>query len=102
MKTTLAGLALALLAIACNHSGSSTMTKFDSAEAAARYVKQADLSTPTFTLAISDNLTVSGKADPMGLGMALVLDAILAKGFEPDGFTQESGYRVYRYRKTKS
>ena len=55
------------------------MTKFDSAEAAAQYVKEADLSTPTFTLAISDSLTVSGKPDPMGLGMALVLDAILAK-----------------------
>lgn len=75
--------------------------EFDTAEAAAQYVKQADLSMPTFALAISDDLTVSGRPDPMGLGMALVLDAILAKGFEPDGFKQESGYRVYRYKRMK-
>lgn len=77
------------------------MTKFESAEGAAQYVKQADLSTPTFTLAISDSLTVNGKPDTMGLGMAFLLDAILAKGFEPDGFTQEAGYRVYRYKRMK-
>jgi hypothetical protein len=101
MKTLLVGILLAILGAACNHSGGSTMTKFDTAEAAAQYVKQTDLSPPTFTLAISDNLTIGGKPDPMGLGMAIVLDAILAKGFEPDGFQQESGYRVYRYKKMK-
>lgn len=101
MKTHLAGIVLAVLGAACNHSGTSTMTKFDTAETAAQYVKQTDLAAPTFTLALSDNLTIGAKPDPMGLGMALVLDTILAKGFEPDGFQQESGYRVYRYKKIK-
>jgi hypothetical protein len=101
LKTLLVGIVFAVLSLACNHSGSSTVTKFDTAETAAQYVKQTDLAAPTFTLAISDNLTIGGRADPMGLGMALVLDAILAKGFEPDGFQQESGYRVYRYKKMK-
>jgi hypothetical protein len=29
--------------------------------------------------------------------MAIVLDAVLAKGFTPDGFEQRTGYRIYRY-----
>lgn len=36
--------------------------------------------------------------DPMGMNMAIITNAILAKEFEPDGFSQEEGYRVYRYK----
>jgi hypothetical protein len=101
MKTPLAILAFVGLAAGCNQSASSTVPKFDSAEGAAQYVNETNVSAATFTLTISDRLTVAGKPDSMGLGMALVLDAILAKGFEPDGFVQESGYRAYRYRRMK-
>ena len=44
-------------------------------------------------LAISDELQ-----DPIGMNMALITDRILAKGWEPDGFKQENGYRVYLYK----
>ena len=44
-------------------------------------------------LAISDTLQ-----DPIGINMALITDSILAKGWEPNGFNQENGYRVYLYK----
>lgn len=46
-----------------------------------------------FVLPIADVLQ-----DPMGMHMALITDRILAKGWEPDGFEQRSGYRLYRYK----
>jgi len=46
-----------------------------------------------FMLAISDTLQ-----DPIGINMALITDSILAKGWEPNGFNQEIGYRVYLYK----
>ena len=75
--------------------------KFESAEAAVRYVKDTTFDQPTFTLAVADGFTFAGQADTMGAGMAFVLDAILAKGFWPDGFEQKDGYRVYRYKRAK-
>jgi len=33
--------------------------------------------------------------------MAVVVDAVLEKGFSPDGFEQKVGYRRYRYQRTK-
>ncbi len=46
-----------------------------------------------FLLSISDELN-----DPMGMNMAILTDVALSKGWEPDGFDQEKGYRVYRYK----
>jgi hypothetical protein len=37
--------------------------------------------------------------DPVGIYMALVTDRVLARGWEPNGFEQCSGYRVYRYKR---
>jgi hypothetical protein len=37
--------------------------------------------------------------DPIGIHMALVTDRVLARGWEPDGFEQAPGYRVYRYKR---
>jgi hypothetical protein len=45
-----------------------------------------------FTLPISDGLQ-----DPMGMNMAVITDAVLAKGWMVDGFEERDGYRVYRY-----
>ena len=75
--------------------------KFESAESAVRYVKGTTFDQATFTLAVADGFTFAGRADTMGAGMAIVLDAILAKGFWPDGFEQKDGYRVYRYKRAK-
>ena len=46
-----------------------------------------------FELPIADELN-----DPMGINMAVITDAILSQGWEPDGFVQRDGYRIYRYR----
>ena len=35
--------------------------------------------------------------DPSGAAMTIVTDAILAKGWLPDGFTEGDGYRIYKY-----
>ena len=74
---------------------------FESAEAALAYVKETTFSEPTFTLAIADRFTFAGQPDTIGAGMAVVLDAILAKDFMPDGFEQKQGYRLYRYKKAE-
>jgi hypothetical protein len=47
-----------------------------------------------FRLPISDQLQ-----DPIGLNMAIITDAILKRGWEPDGFVQERGFRIYKYKK---
>ena len=36
--------------------------------------------------------------DPAAINMAMITDSILEKGWEPDGFVQKDGYRVYRYK----
>ena len=47
----------------------------------------------SFKLLVPDSLN-----DPVGWNMAFLTDRILAKGWEPRGFEQKSGYRVYLYR----
>lgn len=44
-------------------------------------------------LPISDSLQ-----DPIGMYMALITDKILSRGWEPDGYEQKNGYRIYRYK----
>ncbi len=44
-------------------------------------------------LAIADTLL-----DPVGMNMAIITDKILAKGFEPNGYEQNEGFRVYKYK----
>lgn len=98
-RNTLALLLIAVL-LGCSHErGSPEIMTFESAEAAARYVKETTFSQPTFTLQIADRFTLGGEPDVMGAGMAIVLDAVLDKGFFPDGFEQKNGYRIYRYKK---
>ena len=46
-----------------------------------------------FQLAVPDSLL-----DPVGINMAIVTDRVLARGWEPAGFTQGNGFRVYRYK----
>ena len=47
-----------------------------------------------FELAVPDTLN-----DVVGINMALITDRILRRGWQPDGFTQKSGYRLYQYKK---
>ena len=46
-----------------------------------------------FLLPISDELQ-----DPIGINLAIVTDSILAKGWQPDGYVQEIGFRIYKYK----
>lgn len=71
---------------------------FKTAESAADHVKATRVEGRVFELAIADGYTFAGEPDIMGAGMAVVLDAILAQGYEPDGFEQRDGYRLYRYK----
>lgn len=40
--------------------------------------------------------------DPAGINMAVITDGILAREWEPDGYIQEHGYRIYKYKKPGS
>ena len=46
-----------------------------------------------FQLAVPNSLI-----DPGGINMAIITDRVLARCWEPDGFTQGKGFRVYRYK----
>ncbi len=71
---------------------------FRTAEEAKKHIDQSTLNGDSFELHIADDFTFAGQPDLMGAGMAVVLDGILVQGFEPDGFDQHDGYRVYRYK----
>ncbi len=90
MKRLLSSVFLSLTIVSC----SNTMKAYETLEEARDYISEFDVSQPRFELAVSDTLQ-----DPMGMNMAILLDGILAKGFEPDGFEQKDGYRVYQYKK---
>jgi hypothetical protein len=36
--------------------------------------------------------------DPVGINMAIILDRLLAREWEPDGYEQMDGYRIYKYK----
>lgn len=98
VKTAHLGIVLAVALIGCGR-GETPVTTFTSAESAARYVQETPLPSSGFTLAISDAFTFAGRPDTIGAGMAVVLDAVLANGFVPDGFVQKDGFRLYKYKR---
>ncbi len=67
------------------------MTPIEDIETARQAVEAHEGPPEEFQLSISDSLQ-----DPMGLGMAIITDAVLARGWDVDGFEQRDGYRVYR------
>jgi hypothetical protein len=69
------------------------MSPFTNVDEATKYVDEFKGKPEELKLAISDELQ-----DPIGRNMALITDRILAKGWEPDGFKQENGYRIYHYK----
>ena len=68
----------------------SPVTKIDEAN---RIIVEYQGAASDFQLPIADSLL-----DPVGANMAIITDVILAKGFEPDGFEQKDGYRLYKYK----
>ena len=69
------------------------MRPFSNVNEAVKFVDEFEGKPEDLLLAISDNLQ-----DPIGMNMALITDRILAKGWEPNGFEQNNGFRVYLYK----
>lgn len=46
-----------------------------------------------FILPVSEELL-----DPVGINMAIIGDRILSRNWEPNGFEQHTGFRIYRYK----
>ena len=76
-----------------NRCGDVKMEPFKSVAEAVRDVDSSESLPRVFCLPISDQLQ-----DLMGMNMALIVDRILAKGYVPDGFEQNEGFRLYRYK----
>jgi len=73
----------------------------NSVEALISQVKAMNVeSRATFELWVPQHLTFYGEPTPQDVAMALIVDQVLDKGFEPDGFTEGEGGRMYRYRLT--
>ena len=64
-----------------------------------RHLEAHPPSADRFELAVSESFTFAGKPDKVGFGMALILRRILAMRYEPDGFEQKEGFRLYRYKR---
>jgi len=73
------------------------MIVITSLEEAKREIESYDGRPEEFALAISDQLQ-----DPIGFNMAIICDMVLTRGWEPDGFEQEQGFRIYRYKAQES
>ena len=69
------------------------MNPFTEIEEARLAVERFDGSPEEFLLPVSDAIQ-----DPMGIAMAIVTDAGLAKGWDLNEFDQRDGYRVYKYK----
>lgn len=69
------------------------MKPFTDIEAAVEFAKSFRGTAEQFRLPIDDSLQ-----DPLGMNMALILDHLLARDWEPAGYEQMDGYRVYRYK----
>jgi hypothetical protein len=101
MTRTICFLSLLLVLIGCEQKETTMndITIIKSAEDGIKYLASHPPSGDPFQLNVSDSFTFDGKPDTMGAGKAVLLDKILAVGYEPDGFEQKSGFRLYRYKK---
>ncbi len=50
-----------------------------------------------FRLPIAERLL-----DPVGINMAVITDGVLAREWEPDGYSQENGFRIYKFKRLGS
>ena len=69
------------------------VTPYRNIEEALEAIRQFDGPAGMFCLSLADSIL-----DPSGANLAIVTDAILAKGWLPDGFEDRGGYRLYRYK----
>lgn len=69
---------------------------FTSVDAAIAAVEALDGELEKFELAVADSLQ-----DYLGVQMAQITDCALTRGWEPVGFVQDEGFRVYRYERVR-
>jgi hypothetical protein len=69
------------------------MKPFTDVQAALIFVRAFHGSARDLRLPIDDSLQ-----DPIGINMALILNYLLTREWEPDGYEQMNGYRIYRYK----
>ena len=69
------------------------MEPITNVEEAKRAIESFEGGPEDFALPISD-----GMQDQLGMNMAIITDCALARGWEPGGFEQRQGFRVYRYK----
>ena len=69
------------------------MTPIESVDEGVRLVDSFAGPPQEFQLAVPDSLL-----DPVGVNMAIITDRVLKRGWEPNGFTQARGYKIYRYK----
>ena len=74
-------------------------TIINSAEEGVKHLEDNPPLGDSFELAISNSFTFVGHEDTMGAGMAILLDKSLGLGYEPDGFEEMDGFKIYRYKK---
>lgn len=72
------------------------MKPFKNADQAAKYIEQFDGMASQLKLAIDVTLL-----DPIGINMAIITDKILDRGWEPDGFEEKEGYKIFRYKESE-
>jgi hypothetical protein len=104
MKRLICILSVLLLFAGCGPKDTNmkpTQTIIASAEDGLKYLGDHPPSGDSFQLAISGSFTFAGKPDAVGAGMAVLMDKILGLGYEPDGFEQKDGFRLYRYKKMR-
>jgi len=66
-------------------------------EEAQRVIQSYRGSPGDFRLPIAEELL-----DPVGINMAMITDDILDRGWEPDGYVQENGFRIYKYKEMEA
>lgn len=69
------------------------MKPFKDINEAAQYVENFTGHAADLKLPVCDSLI-----DPVGINMAVITDKILDKGWQPDGFEEKEGYRIYWYK----
>ena len=69
------------------------MELVESVSDALRIIDSYDGPVEEFVLNICEELL-----DPVGVNMAIITDRILSREWEPNGFEQHVGFRVYRYK----
>lgn len=69
------------------------MKPFTDVQEAVRYIQNFTGHPEEFELPISDSLQ-----DPTGMSMACITDEVLSRDWEPNGYDQKDGYRIYHYK----